>query len=750
MKNIDSRTHTTGESIYVDDIPVMEGTLHAAIFGSPSAHGIIKALDLSEAEALAGVAAVLTARDIPGQNQIGGIIADETLFADGEVHFMGEPVAMVLADTEGTARAAVRRIRIDIDERPVVVDPREAAEKGELIQPPRTFSLGDTDSAWEQCDHVFSSTADTGGQEHLYIETQGAYAFPNDRGGVRISSSTQGPTSVQRATAKVLGLPMHAVEVDVNRLGGGFGGKEDQATAWAAMAALGALTLKRPVKLVLHRMDDMQMTGKRHPYDSDFKIGLTRGLKILAYEATYYQNAGACADLSPAILERTLFHCTNSYFIPNVKATAYSCRTHLVPNTAFRGFGGPQGMFVMESAIAAAAESLGVEAADIQKANLLEEGNPFPYGQTVEGCNARACWDRAESLYEIDGIRREVEAFNADSKQFKKGVAVMPICFGISFTNTAMNQASALVHIYNDGSVGVSTAAVEMGQGVNTKMVQVAARTLSISPDRVKMETTNTTRVANTSPTAASSGSDLNGIAVLRACETLSARLLAVAAEELGRDVEGLALKDERVYADGEKTELEWKRLVMATYSRRVSLSEQAFYATPGVHFDSSVEKGAPFAYHVFGSAIHVATLDCLRGTYEIDAVRVVHDFGKSMNVAIDRGQAEGAIVQGIGWMTMEELMFDEKGRLLSNSLSTYKVPDIYGVPNEIDVDFLDTEGSPLAIFKSKAIGEPPLMYGIGAYFAIRNAVRAFRPGIELPFSAPLTPEKALLYLYKD
>jgi len=638
MKNIDSYTHVRGESIYLDDIPLQAGTLFAAAFDSPIAHGKIKKLDTGEAEKMEGVVRIFTAKDIPGENQIGGIIPDEELLATGHVHFCGMPIALVVAGSEAQARAAVKKIKVDIEPLPVITDPREAKEKDELIVKPRTFRLGDVDTAWQQCEHVFEGVAASGGQEHLYIETQGAYAVPQENGAIRIHSSTQGPTAVQRTAARVLNIPMHKVEVDTTRLGGAFGGKEDQATTWAVLCALATYYLKKPVKYSLHRMEDMRMTGKRHPYTSDFRIGLNKELKIIAYEATFYQDAGAAADLSPAVMERTLFHCTNAYFVPNVKATAYSCRTHLPPNTAFRGFGGPQGMFVIESAIAKAADALGIDASVIQKNNLLSTGDEFPYGQLAES-EANECWAKAEELYNIDAIKKEVAGFNAANKLYKKGVALMPVCFGISFTKTLMNQARSLVHVYTDGSVGISTGAVEMGQGVNTKILQVAARVFSIDPVRVKVNTTNTYRIANTSPTAASAAADLNGKATAIACHEILKRLKQVASDELSAGsggnvpVEAIEIKDELVYANGHVTGLHWKKLVMETYTRRISLSEYAHYTPPGIHFDATKEKGHPFAYHVYGTAIITVTVDCLRGIYEFDSVKVVHDFGNSMNI---------------------------------------------------------------------------------------------------------------------
>ena len=747
MQNIDSITHVRGESIYLDDIPLLQGTLFGAAFGSPVAHGKIINLDISAAKKLPGVVRIFTYKDIPGDNQIGGIVPDEPLFAEHKVHFIGMPVAFVVAETNEIAQAAVKNIKIEIEPLPIITDPREAKEKNELIVPPRTFSLGNIDKAWRKCAHIFEGSAETNGQEHLYIETQGAYTIPQENNCIKIYSSTQGPTAVQRHMAAVLKIPMHRLEVDVTRLGGGFGGKEDQATVWAILCALATYHLKKPVKYCLHRMEDMRMTGKRNPYSSDFKIGLDKNLKIIAYEATFYQNAGAAADLSPAVLERTLFHCTNSYFVPNVKATAYSCRTNLPPNTAFRGFGGPQGMFVIESAIAKAAEELGIDATEIQKKNLLSDGDEFPYGQKAES-EAKKCWEEAEDIYEIKKIRKQVKKFNDENHLYKKGVSFMPICFGISFTKTLMNQARALVHIYTDGSVGVSTGAVEMGQGVNTKMAQVAATIFSLPLSKIKIHTTNTFRVANTSPSAASATADLNGKAVQMACEKLFERLKPVAEEILKQPCDKMIISEGLVHIGNKKTELTWENLIATAYIKRVNLSEHAHYAPPQVHYDLTKEKGHPFVYHVYGTAITIVTVDCLRGIYTFDAVKVVHDFGTTMNPLVDLGQIEGGLVQGMGWMTMEEIIYDKEGKLQSNALSTYKVPDIYSVPGEIKVHFLKTKKDNLAIFRSKAVGEPPLMYGIGAFFAIRNAIKAFNPLADVKFSAPITPEKVLMSLH--
>lgn len=751
MKNYDIINHVKGESSFVDDLNLPDDALNAYVLYSAEAHAEILNIDCSEAQKSGGVKFVITAKDIPGENQIGGIIQDEELLAARFVHFIGEPVAMVLADTWLNAKEASKKIKIEYKKLPVITDPREAYKQGKLILPPRIFASGDVEAAWEQCDVIVEGRADSGGQEHLYLETQSSVAFPVEGGGVKIISSTQAPTSGQKCAAKVLGLPMNMVEVDVIRLGGAFGGKEDQANAWCALAALGAYISKKTVKLSLARQDDMRCTGKRHPYSSDYKLGLTSDGKIVAYEVTFYQDSGAAADLSPAILDRTLFHANNVYHIPNLKATGLACRTNLPPNTAFRGFGGPQGMFVIEAAIFKAAEALNVDPVDIQRKNLFKDGDVFHYGQVVEHSQTIASWEKLDEKFNIAEIKKSVDEFNKNNKLVKKGMALMPICFGISFTNTFMNQAGALVHIYSDGSVSVSTAAIEMGQGVNAKIMQVASVVLGVGIDKVKILSTNTSRVANTSPTAASSAADMNGKAVEIACIILKKRLIDFARTQLNADEEALLdIVDETVMLDGEPADLNWTKLVSTAFFNRIFLSASAQYAVPEIHFNKETLKGHPFAYHSYGTAAVTVTLDCLRGTYEIDSVKVVHDFGKSLNPLIDRGQAEGAILQGLGWMTMEEVIYNGDGKLLTDTLSTYKVPDLHFAPKNIEVEFLKNDNNPLGIFNSKAIGEPPLMYGIGAYFSLLNAIKAFKPGTGFQISAPMTCEKALMYLHTN
>nr|VFK21365.1 MAG: xanthine dehydrogenase, molybdenum binding subunit apoprotein [Candidatus Kentron sp. LPFa] len=747
MKNIDIALHVRGESRFVNDMRLPDDALHGAVLSSPIAHGRFSEPDVTAARGMAGIHGVFTARDIPGKNRIGSI-ADDPLLADGEVVYVGQPIAIVVGESAELARAAAQKIAIAFQALPAIFDAREAHAQGQLIVPSVTSSLGNTEDVWEGCDVVVEGVAESGAQEHVYLETQGAIACPTESGGLRVTSSTQSPKTVQSAIATVLGIPMHRIEVDVARLGGGFGGKEEQASLWAAAATLAAFKLKRPVKLVLHRDEDIRMTGKRHPYSSDFKIGLAHDGRILAYEATFYQDAGAIADLSASVLERSLLQATGSYFIPNVKLTGFSCRTNLPSNTAFRGFGAPQSVFVLESAICKAAAKMGVEPAFIQKRNLLRDGDEFHYGMKVANSQAYPCWEKAEKTYGLAEIHRNARAFNGKHPLWKKGISMIPICHGVAFEKAIfLNQASALVHIYSDGSVSISTGAIEMGQGVNMKMRRVAAYLFSLPLEKIKIESTNTTRVANSSPTASSFTADLNGNATRLACLEILARLEEFAARRLGAQrTDEIEIREGAVYLQGEP-KLTWEELILDAYLDRINLSAQAHYATPNVHFDKDQDKGEYFAYYVFGVAIVEATVDCLRGTYRIDSVKVAHDLGQSLDPAIDLGQIEGGVVQGLGWATMEEIMHDEKGCLISDTLATYKVPDIHFAPREIRASFLENTENPLGIFNSKAIGEPPFLYGIGAYFAILQAMQAYRPDLQMKFSLPMTPEKVLVAL---
>ena len=727
----DFALNVLGATRYLDDQIEPAGLLHAAVAVSPSAHGRLLRLDVSAARALHPSVRVMVAADIPGDDELNPVFRDEPLLATDGWTWRGQSLALVLADSRQLARQAAALVRIEGEELPVVTDALDAARQGLFIGQPRTQACGDVAAAFARPDVVIAEGwVESGGQEHVYLETQGSIAWPTDSGGIRLLAGTQSPTGTQVAVARILGLPMHAVEVETARLGGAFGGKEDQANAWAALAALGAALTKRPVKLYLDRHEDMTRTGKRHPYTSHFRIAVSPAGDIVGFETEFWQNAGASADLSPAILPRTLFHAAGAYRIPNLRVTGRMCRTNLPPFTAFRGFGGPQGIYVMECALAAAAAKLGVDPVGLQQRNLIRDGDHFHYGMPVENSRTVAAFERVLAKAGWDRRRAEIRDYNASHHGSKRGMAVIPVCFGISFTKLMMNQGGALVHVYNDGSVSVSTGAIEMGQGVRRKIALVCAGCLGVEPDRIKVETTRTVTVANTMPTAASNDTDLNAMAALEACRQIKSRLEAAAAGWTDCPPGGLA----------------WDALVARAHAERIDLSAHGFHTTPGLHYNLASEQGSPFSYHVHGSAVVTATLDTARGSYTIDQAIVVHDTGCSIDRLVDLGQIEGALAQGLGWAVLEDLRFGTDGRLLSDTLSTYKLPDVHFMP-EMEVELLENVPNPLAVANSKGIGEPPLMYGIAAWFAVLDALRAARPDQPLFFDLPMTPEKALLFL---
>lgn len=712
-----------GAARFTADLPLPADGLHAMVAVSPHAHATFTQLDTAAAAEEPGVRAVLTAADMPGDNRISTMAHDSLLLADGETHCVGQPVALVLADSAEAAWRAAQLVSADWSVLPAILDAREAYDAGQLLAPPRTFASGAVDAAWDRCTTVVSGRVDLGAQEHAYLETQCALAIPRDDGGLLVHSSTQSPSATQRAVATVTGLPMNLVDVQVSRLGGGFGGKEEQATPWAALAAWGAVATGHPVRVALDRRDDMRITGKRHPYTADFRLGLDADGMFVAYEATLLLNAGCTTDLSPAILERSLFHATNAYAIPNVRITAASARTNLPSNTAFRGFGAPQAIVVLESAIRTAARELGIPAMELQERNLVSEGDVTYYGMPLTDVRARECWAQLVIRHDPAGLAARAEELNASHPLERRGVDVIPICFGIAFTARPLNQAEALVHVYADGTVSVTTGAVEMGQGVHAKIRAASAHELGVPVALVHVQPTTTSRVANVSPTAASTGADLNGAAAIQACRMIRAGL-------------------DKVDADGE---LEWVERVGRAYSARVGLSALAHYATPGLTFDAERHTGRPFAYHVYGAAVVESTVDVLRGTARIERVAIVHDIGVSIDPRVDHGQVEGAVVQGIGWMTSEEIRHDATGRLLTDSLATYKIPDLDSAP-DVEVTLLQRE-SP-GLLGSKAVGEPPLVYGLGALFAIRAAIESVRPDLPTDVVAPMTPERIFALLH--
>ncbi len=748
MRNSDVKMHVRGKSIFVDDIPATEGLLHAVLFLSPIAKGTIERLDVSKAKRAEGVAGVFTHSDIPGVNQIGHMIQDQPLFAVKELEYVGQPIAMVVAETKRQAKKALKLIELEVKESDGVFNPREAFRKGMIHAPRRIITTGDIDSTWEKCAYIAEGTAENGPQEHFYFETQRALAVPGEDDSMKVHASVQSPGAFQHHLAEVLGLPMHKIELDIRRLGGAFGGKESTAI-WVVAPAVAARILKRPVKMVLSRNEDIATSGKRHPYVFDYKLGLNKEGKILAYEIDLYQQAGAFADISLPVLGRSFLHVSSSYNIPNLRATAVSCKTNLPSNNAFRGFGVPQGVFVIESAIFHAAELMGLDASVIRRKNLLMDGDFLPYGMQLEKTNAIRCWEELDKR--SGGIARRlksIEEYNRTNSQKKKGLAVIPVCFGISFAQTALNQGSALVNIYADGSVAVSTGAVEMGQGVNMKILLIASNTLSVRKEKIKVETTNTSRIPNASPTSASTGADLNGMAAKYACETLLKRLRVFAAKKFNHNnPDEISIKDEIVYLKSARTDYGWEQLVHDAYWDRTDLGCRAFYATPGIYVDRGKERGRPFAYYSYGTSVTEVTLDCIRGTYDIDSVDVVHDVGTPLSHNIDKGQIEGAVIQAIGWATIEQIKYDEKGKILT-AVNSYKIPDLKFCPKIFNVHLLENSLNPYAVCNSKAVGEPPFIHGLGAYFALLSALRSARKDKDIPLSLPITPEKVFMYLH--
>lgn len=734
--------HVKGLSRFIGDEILPVGTLHARVFASPIAAGWLESLDISAALAVPGVVRILTAKDIPGKNQIGDIIADESVLAFHHLHFIGKPIAVVLAETPEAAAQALPLIQCVITPAPVCEDSKAAAHAGETFGPTRALSKGNPDAAWPQCATRVSGTVTTGAQEHVYFETQRTLAIPaEDR--LYVHAATQSPSACQHSIASVLGIPMHQIEVEVHRLGGAFGGKEEQAKVWAVLVALGAWLTRRPVWLALSRSEDFLLTGKRHPYVANYQLGLDGDGNILVYEVEFFQDGGAVADLSTAILERTLFHASSGYAIPHASIRATSCRTHKPSNTAFRGFGAPQGIFTIQAALCHAAEQLQVPVDELQHRNLAGEGYVFPYGETLGSNRLREVVAALYHRYEIGSRQTALLEFNrhAGKRRFSKGGALTPICFGIAFTSTHLNQADALVTIYRDGSVAIACSAVEMGQGVYLKVRNAAARTLGISIERIRIDSTTTQSIANMSPTAASTGSDLNGLAAIVACTGLKERLLTFAAQQLGIAVSQIDIRDGEIL--GASAPLSWEALIDRAYFQRLPLSAHAHYATPDIGYDKRTENGHPFAYYAYGATWVEACVDTLTGRYSIDQAFCVYDIGTSLAPETDRGQIEGAFVQGMGLCTCEEILWDESGHLLTRSLANYKIPDIHAAP-VISVTLLEGATNAYGPGNSKAIGEPPLIGGLGAYFAIRAALKAFDADMEIPFALPLTPEKVI------
>lgn len=744
-----ARGHVTGEAQYVDDFPLPSGSLVAWVVPSPHAHAKILSRSGAEARAMPGIVAVLFADDIPGSNMIGPIVHDEPLLAEARVHAHGQAVALVVGETLDACRLAAARVEVIYEPLEAILDISSAIEAKSFSTDPHRIRRGDIDAAFKAAALTIRGEIESGAQDHFYLETQVALALPQEKGAIKILSSTQHPTEIQKMVASVLAIGNHQVVCEVPRLGGGFGGKESQATQPACLAALGTQVSGRAVKLWLDRDRDMRETGKRHPFWSRYEAAFDELGTLLGLRVEIYSDGGWSADLSGPVLDRALFHLDNAYYVPAVDFVGRVCRTHLPSNTAFRGFGGPQGMLVIEEAINRAAERLGVDPAEIRSRNFYGQAprDRAPYGQSITHNRLPRIWEELSQSSDYFERRAEIEVWNADSAHFKRGLGFQPVKFGISFTKSLLNQAGALVLVYADGTVQLNHGGTEMGQGLHTKMIAICAHELGVDSAQVRQMMTSTEKVPNTSPTAASSGSDLNGQAVATACAKLRARMSPVAALMLGRprDCEMLFEGSMVGPCDAPNSRVSFKALAQEAWLQRVSLSATGFYATPGIDYDAALGQGTPFFYFAFGGAVTEVELNVLTGEWRIRRIDILHDAGRSLVPNIDRGQVEGAFVQGAGWLSCEEVIFDDRGRLLTHGPSTYKIPAVGDVPLDFRVRLLERAPAQGVIHGSKAVGEPPLMLAISLVTALRHAIAAFVPSPEpVELRLPCTPESVL------
>ena len=745
--------HVAGAAPYIDDLPELAGTLHAALGLSPLAHGRLLGVDLDQLRAQPGVVAVLTAADIPGPNNCGPIVHDDPILADGTLHYRGQPVLVVVAHTRDQARraAALTAQCLQTEPLPAVLTAREAHAQQQYVVPPMHLVRGDAASAMAAAPHRLSGSFSLGGQEQFYLEGQISLAIPQEDGGLLVHCSTQHPSEMQHMVAHALGLAAHRVQVVCRRMGGGFGGKESQSALFACVAAVAAQRLGRPVKLRPDRDDDMLITGRRHPFDFDWQVGHDDDGRLLAAEVSMIANAGFSADLSPPVMTRALCHFDNAYWLPDVAMHGYCARTNTQSNTAFRGFGGPQGALVMEIILDNVARHLGRDPLAVRQANFYgtTSRNVTPYDQVVDDNIIEPLVAQLAQQAGYAARRAEINAFNAASPVLKRGLALTPIKFGISFNVAHYNQAGAVVHVYTDGSVLVNHGGTEMGQGLNTKVAMVVAHELGIAPQRVRATATDTQKVANTSATAASTGADLNGKAAQDAARQIRDRLAAVAAATWGVPADAVQFADGQVVAGSHG--MPFPALVAQAYSARVQLWSDGFYATPGLHWDRERLKGKPFYYFAYGAACSEVLVDTLTGEHKLLRADVLHDVGRSLNPAIDIGQIEGAFIQGMGWLTMEELWWQpmdgsrNAGLLMTHAPSTYKIPTANDCPAVFNVQLYGQDNPALTVHRSKAVGEPPLLLPFSVFLAIRDAVSAVGGHrTDPPLRAPATPEAVL------
>lgn len=739
--------HVTGTALYTDDlVHRTKDVLHAHPVQAPHAHAEVTALRTEPAMAVPGVVKVLTAADVPGVNDA-GVAGDEPLFPS-EVMFHGHAVCWVLAETLEAARQGADAVEIEVEPLPALVTVPEAIEADSFQGSQPRLLRGDVEDGFANSAHVYSGEFEFSGQEHFYLETQAALAYVDESEQIFVQSSTQHPTETQEIVAHVLDKHSHEVTAQCLRMGGGFGGKEMQPHGLAAVAALGASITDRPVRLRLNRTQDLTMTGKRHGFHAEWRVGFDERGHVQALDMTLTADGGWSMDLSAPVLARALCHVDNAYWIPNVRVHGRIAKTNKQSNTAFRGFGGPQGMLVFEDVLGRCAPLLGFDPMELRRRNFYGAGHTTPYGQPVRHPERiTEVWNQVIDEGDVQARQREIAAFNAAHEHTKRGLAVTPVKFGISFNLTAFNQAGALVHVYKDGSVLINHGGTEMGQGLHTKMLQVAATTFGIPLHKVRLAPTRTDKVPNTSATAASSGADLNGGAVKNACEQIRERLLVVAASRLGCNPAEVRIVDGFAQALGGSEAVGWNDLIRSAYMQRVQLFAAGYYRTEGLHWDAETFHGSPFKYFAYGAAAAEVEVDGFSGAYRTRRVDIVHDVGDSLSPLVDTGQIEGGFVQGAGWLTLEDLRWDtsdgaNRGRLLTQAASTYKLPSFSEMPEEFNVSLLAHAEEEGVVYGSKAVGEPPLMLAFSVREALRQAAAAFGPAdASVHLAAPATPE---------
>lgn len=736
--------HVSGGAAYIDDLAEPKGILHLAPVLAQVARGRIVSRELDEVYGAPGVVTVLSAADIPGTNECSPSVGGDPILADGDVLFHGQVLFAVVAETRDQARRAARLARVDIEERRPRVTVDDGVESGETVLDNYTFRRGDPVGAIGRSANRIQGRIRIGGQEHFYLEGQVALALPAENGEMRVMSSTQHPSEVQHLVARMLGRPDAKVVCECRRMGGAFGGKESQAAQWACLAALASHVTGRPAKMRLDRDDDMMATGKRHDFLVDWKAGVDGKGVIEGVDVRFFGRCGYSADLSLGVNDRTMFHADNSYFYPHVHIHSNRVRTDTVSNTAFRGFGGPQGMVFAERLMDIVAIRLGADPLDIRKRNFYRRGGDItPYGMKVKDNILKAVVGELEKSSEYRERRKAIAAHNERSRWLKKGISLNPVKFGIAFTLKHLNQAGALVHVYTDGSIQVNHGGTEMGQGLYMKVAQIVAEIFGVDTSRVRITATTTDKVPNTTATAASSGSDLNGMAARRASETIRDRMAELAAKLYQGEANAVRFDGGNVYVGGR--EIGFAELAGKCFLERVQLSATGFYATPKITWDRQEMSGNPFLYFAYGAACSEVTIDCLTGEMRVDRVDILHDCGSSLNPAIDIGQIEGGFVQGMGWLTTEELVFDDKGRLATHAPSTYKIPAASDVPADFRVRIWESKGNrEKTIFRSKAVGEPPLMLATSVFSAIFHAIASISPGRVPELDAPATPEAIL------